>query len=277
MSHHWVVSADFSFNHVCNLVIWVLVIEGTDFIRNFEEQKKKKKVKRKPAAGLKLSAAITVALKQIPSRSNTAHPSPVWVPSPIHALVCSAHADLMISSSCVIFPQGLFFSLPHKERLSLYPVPAPYPNKQRCWHKQTAAISHEAHVNERRINHCVTFRVGRVGVVKQNSSLDPPPLHHPVCGVEGRSYSTMNDCSHQQIRFAWSHFLPVIMCSLLQPLTPESSATLTHGTWLMLSSVRFYLYTHPPNWFSVWVWKRASALCVLAQSTRERNVYYAVG
>lgn len=64
----------------CNFVIWVLVIAGIDFIRNF----KGKKLESEPAGGLKPSTAVTLALKQIPSHSNTAYPSPVSIPSFLH-------------------------------------------------------------------------------------------------------------------------------------------------------------------------------------------------
>lgn len=116
----------------CNFVIWVLVIAGIDFIRNFKE----KKLESEPAGGLKPSTAITLALKQIPSRSNTAYPSPVSVPSFLHppfifSLFARWFDDIIVLCN---LPQGTF--LLHKQRISLYPFFALYREKYCCTNKQ---------------------------------------------------------------------------------------------------------------------------------------------
>lgn len=84
----------------CNFVMWVLGIAGVDSIRNFQE----KKLQSWPAGGLRPSVAITLALTQIPSHSNTAFPSPVRIPSFLHPpfLFFSVHAYLMISSAGLV-------------------------------------------------------------------------------------------------------------------------------------------------------------------------------
>lgn len=129
-----------------NFVMWVLVTWGVDFIRNLQE-----KSSSQPAEGLKLSIAITLALKQIPSTSNTAFPFPVWIPSFLHP-------PILFSLSMLIWwyhrlflrnlPEGTFLL---RKEFYFCPSFALYREEWCCLHKQTALTWHEVHMNEMRL------------------------------------------------------------------------------------------------------------------------------
>lgn len=146
----------------CNFVMWVLVITGVDFIRNF--QRKKKKKAPEPASGrIKAVLRHYTGIKADPHsvKHSLSFPclSPIFLTPTLPFFSPSTLIWWYHRPGLHNLPVGTFFSCA-KKGSSLSPPPFALYREEcchRCLHKQTALTWHEAHMNEMRLITVLVF------------------------------------------------------------------------------------------------------------------------